>query len=378
MKELTIFTKGDSSQINTWSNVPYFFTETLISKGVKVNRVDCGPPLLISNIFDRTWGRFIRKFTKNKSYDFVYSYIYYLYARHRINKTSRQFPNSEANIFLTFLFSSVGISDKPSILFCDWTYDYRIKFLLSRKPGFWENQSIKRQTAQITGSDLVISLFPRSAEYMTAQYNSNNIHYIGNVINSLCDAPEEEILKLKEKSNKILFIGSEAYIEGAEALILAFEILAQQFPELELHLIGIKESDLKHVPENTHCYGYLDKGIDSERELYYTLLKNAKLFINTTPKWAAFSASIEAMYFYTPVIVTPTLEFVETFGQDIEFGFYCKDNLKHCIAEKVEKLMNDKDYKTRCCKAHNAVREFTWSEFVNKMSRYIENTISSR
>jgi hypothetical protein len=42
IKEITVFTIGDSKKMSTWSNVPFFFTETLISKGVKVNRVDIG------------------------------------------------------------------------------------------------------------------------------------------------------------------------------------------------------------------------------------------------------------------------------------------------------------------------------------------------
>ena len=52
----------------------------------------------------------------------------------------------------------------------------------------------------------------------------------------------------------------------------------------------------------------------------YEPFKKAKVFINTTPKWAAFSASIEAMYFYIPVVVTPYDEFTKTFGEHIEFG----------------------------------------------------------
>src|SRR5512141_2155738 len=42
-REITVFTCGDSSKPRTWSNIPYFFTQTLISKGLKVNRVDISP-----------------------------------------------------------------------------------------------------------------------------------------------------------------------------------------------------------------------------------------------------------------------------------------------------------------------------------------------
>lgn len=39
-KEVIFFTKGDSADISTWSNVPYFFTRTLEEKGVTVHRVN--------------------------------------------------------------------------------------------------------------------------------------------------------------------------------------------------------------------------------------------------------------------------------------------------------------------------------------------------
>jgi hypothetical protein len=61
------------------------------------------------------------------------------------------------------------------------------------------------------------------------------------------------------------------------------------------------------VPRNFFCY--LDKGSDAHRALYYPLFKEARMFINTTPKWSSFSASVEAMYFYTPVVITLYKEF---------------------------------------------------------------------
>ncbi|GBU07133.1 hypothetical protein AwDysgo_04640 [Bacteroidales bacterium] len=42
IKEITLFTNGDSNDLSVFSNVPYFFAQTLISKGIKVNRVDIG------------------------------------------------------------------------------------------------------------------------------------------------------------------------------------------------------------------------------------------------------------------------------------------------------------------------------------------------
>ncbi|MFC1760264.1 glycosyltransferase, partial [Candidatus Neomarinimicrobiota bacterium] len=326
MKEVTVFSNGDSSKISTWSNIPYFFTETLLSKGIKVNRVDLSPAYFIKVIFHVTLYRVLRIINKNSTYNYFRSFIHFTNVKYRIKKAIKQYPNSDANIFLTFSFSSVGLTKKPSIQFCDWTYDYYFKYFLDRKPDFFEKRCIKRENSQIEGSVLVFPLFPSVAEYMKKRYKNANIHYLGNVINSLYVVSEIDILKHKENSNNILFVGSKKYIEGAKSLINAFEKLKQKLSQLTLHIIGMDAGDFESLPKDVYCYGYLDKGKNDDRELYYKLFREAKLFVNTTPKWGAFSASIEAMYFYIPVIISPYNDFVETFGNDIDFGYYCEQN----------------------------------------------------
>src|SRR5262249_28365621 len=120
IKEVTVFTNGDSSNINTWSNVPFFFTETLISKGIKVNRVDLTPSPILNRIYSTTWERIIRIIYKATTYTYFRSLIHFLDARLRIKKAIKTYNNSEINIFLTFSFSSTGLTTKPAIQFCDW------------------------------------------------------------------------------------------------------------------------------------------------------------------------------------------------------------------------------------------------------------------
>ena len=54
MKEIIIFSCGDSNDISTWSNVPYLFTKTLEGKGYKLNRVDISPNKIINRVFNTT------------------------------------------------------------------------------------------------------------------------------------------------------------------------------------------------------------------------------------------------------------------------------------------------------------------------------------
>lgn len=221
---------------------------------------------------------------------------------------------------------------------------------------------------------MVFSLFPNVTRYMKDRYGNDRVFYLGNVVNSVYEVATDKNYQPKDKSNKLLFIGSKKYIEGLNVLIEAFRNLKRQYPQLTLHVVGIDKNDLENLSEDIFCYGYLDKEVDSERNLYYQLIQDATVFINTTPKWGAFSASIEAMYFYTPIIITPYEAFVETFGENIKFGYYCKENSPTWIENKIINILNNPSYSELCVQAHLAVKEFTWDVYVDKFIAKIEST----
>ena len=377
VKEVTVFSNGDSSKMRTWSNIPYFFTETMLSKGIKVNRVDLSPLLLIKIMFNMTVYAVLRILNMNSTYNYFRSFIHFTNVRYRIKKAIKQYPDSDANIFLTFSFSSTGLTLKPSIQFCDWTYDHYFKYILDRKPGFWEKQCIKREDSQIEGSDLVFPMFPSVAQYMKKRYKNTNIHYLGCVINSLYDVSETDMIKHRKNSNNILFVGSKKYIEGAQSLINAFEKLKQKLPQLILHIIGMNFGDFDNLPKDVYCHGYLDKGKDADRELYYKLFREAKIFVNTTPKLGAIMATIEAMYFYVPVITSPHEHFTGIFGNNINFGYYCEQNSPILIEGSILKILNNISYESLCLNAHKSVEEFTWNAYMDKLLIQIEDKINN-
>lgn len=371
LKEVNVFTNGDSSQISTWSNVPFFLTETLAKKGIKVNRIDISSSRKLEKIFYTVVYRFLTKINKKTSYTYLRSLLHFLDTRNKISAAIKKYPYSDADIFVTFSFSSIGLTNKPIIQFCDWTYSYDLEHFSNIAPDVFERQAVKREDSQILGADLIFPLFPSITEYMKNRYTGKNIFYLGNVINSLYKVSADEI-SVKNDSNNLLFVGSKKYIAGANALIEAFESLKPIYPKLTLDIIGIKASDFDALPVDVICHGYLDKGNDKEREIYYSIFRNARIFINTTPKWSAFSASIEAMYFYTPVIVTPYEEFIKTFGKCIDFGYYCEENNAVLIKSKILNILQHESYKQLCINANNAVKDFTWEAYVDKMVEKIE------
>lgn len=372
IKEVIVFANGDSNEISTWSNVPYFFTRTLEEKGIKVHRVNLAPAPVLKTLFNKTLLPVIRRMYKGTSYDYFRSGIHYRNVRKRIKNAITRYASADAHIFLTFSFSSAGMTEKPVVQFCDWTYDHYFRYFKQRKPDALESKSVQREESQINGSDLIIPLFPGVTEYMKQHYSAQKVHYLGNVINSLLKLSDEERSAMKEGSKDLLFVGSTKYIEGARALIAAFSSLKKRYPDLRLNIIGMKTGDFEQLPADVICHGYLDKGKQADRDVYYDIFKRAKVFINTTPKWGAFSATIEAMYFSIPVIVTPYDEFIETFGKEIGFGVYCEENHPALIEEKIISILDHPNYEQLSRTAYSAVSNFTWEAYIDKVLQQIE------
>jgi glycosyltransferase involved in cell wall biosynthesis len=373
MNEVIVFTNGDSSKLSTWSNVPYCFTDTLIRKGVRVHRVDINPHPRMRRWFNRHVMRFVRRIAPHTTYDYFRSWIHYLDVKRRIRRAIVAHPNADHHIFLTFSFSSAGMSKATCLHFGDWTYDHHIRYFKDRKPDFFERRSIAREDACIQQADLIFPLFPRVEKYMIDRYKHPETHYLGNVINAVV-GPEDEadIIHQRMSARRILFIGKDRYVEGARQLIEAFKLLKPVMPDLRLDIVGMTDRYFGALPEGVFCHGYLDKGHPEERALYYDLMRQARVFVNTTPRWGAFSATVEAMYMYLPVVVTPYGEFTETFSRSIDFGCYCPENRSDLIAAAVSQVFKSEDYPDMCRQAHVAVESYSWDSYIEQLMSSVE------
>lgn len=376
--EITVFTNGDSAAISTWSNVPYFFTETLMTKGVKVNRVNIRTSKFLKTLYRVSIWQILKRTKNHDAYEYYRTKLHDWHINFKIKNAVQQYPNSDAFLFLSFSFSAKKYSTKPSILFGDWTFDHYFNYFKNRAAGPLEKEFIDRENQHIEQADLVFVLFPKVAEYMKGTYKNPNIFYIGNVINSKINSQENEILEKKKHSNKILFVGSNKYKIGADLLVKAFVIAQQQEPELELHFIGLKEADFDALPTHVFCHGYLDKEKESERKLYYDLLETAKMYVNTTPKWSAFSATIEAMYFYNPILISPYDEFSQTFGEQNDFVNYSSSDDAAILANDILTLYHHPNYTDICKRTHHAVKDFTWESYIDQFLKIVEDYIKNK
>ncbi len=379
INNVTVLVNGDSSKLSTWSNFPYFFTETLMSKGIQVNRIDISPNKTIQKIFEKTIYRFIVRLFRDTSYDYFRSCIHYIDAKIRIIKAVKKYPDSDVFIFMTFSFSTKSFAGRLSVQFCDWTYDHHIKHFNNRPPDFLERIAIKREDRELRKSDLQFVLFPWVAEYMKKRYSHNKINYLGYVVNSFHNPSIESLIPQKKSSYKILFIGNTKYINGANVLIKSSQILKQKYPGLTIHFIGLTEDKFNiEMPDYIKFYGYLNKDLIEDRSKFYNLLEEACLFVNTTPKWAAYSSMIEAMYFGTPVFVTQCDDNVKTFGSDINFGLYALENSEKHVISGIDNILSDPNYENLCRNAKKAVSEFGWPKYVDNMLQIMEDELEKK
>lgn len=186
----------------------------------------------------------------------------------------------------------------------------------------------------------------------------------------------EDLVKTKAKSKKLLFIGRKTtYLEAAKKLIEAFKLLKREenYKDFTLDIVGCAASDFDSLPEGVTCYGFLNKSNERDRKTYYDLLLGAKVLVNANPKWGAFSSTVEAMYYYTPVIVSPYQDFVKNFGEKIDFGVYNQDFSASGIANNIKETSDPDKYKNRCYCAHNSVCDYTWDNYICKLIKLIES-----
>jgi len=181
------------------------------------------------------------------------------------------------------------------MLFCDWSYESYLD-RINHKPYFFEKWFIANERRCIRSAAACVSMFPDAAEKMNQQLGLKKTIWGGrNAPNILDIQPfeSESIINICAKSPVILFIGDGKYIKGARLLVEAYKVLRKSDHNIELHVVGLTESQLVgiDVVEGLHCYGYLDKNNPGECARYYDLLRKAAVFCNPTEIWGGYSST---------------------------------------------------------------------------------------
>lgn len=377
--EIIAFAFGNPQDSQTWSNVPYFAVKTLEKMGHTVHCIDILPQNAFVKKMIKATNKAMRLILGKDTLLLVELWpILRHYYDGVVKRACREFSSADLLLFFTYSLSSKGITNTPSVLFNDFTIDYVIRELHKREPKWYEKNLIKSQDQIIKNADCVISLFPKAAQYYRNYYKTDNIFEIsGHILN--CDeniADLDSIIQTKYESKEILFIGRKSYKNGALCLIEAINRYNTLHAEAPLHLsiIGMTEDVLGINSSSTvKCYGILNKSQEDQKNIYYDTIRQAKCVVNTTKNWGGISSMSESMYFATPVITTPYSEFVEIFGETIDFGYYSKGEDVADLVDKLHQLMclPMKKYASMSRCAHESVKDFTWENCMKHVLGYI-------
>ena len=359
-----VFTIGDSRKPSTWSNVPYFFTRTLERQGYCVQRVNIAPSRFLQLLFDLPWKAFCRLIDRQTRFTYLRSRFNRRITIAKINRALKRYPDGHC-IFMTFSFGPPP--DRPYTLFCDQTFAQHIAYFDERQPDELEIPTIVEERKNLKNASFIIALFPELAQSLRGQHG-NKVKYYGNVVNiDSMEVNADAVLKRKRSTNEIVFIGNRKYKEGLERLAEAVHIMNQDhLPQVTVNVIGMDRSDLPSAPANMKFHGYLDKGDPRQMQIYLDILERSRLFVNPNPKWAAFSASCEALYLYTPVVIFPYGEFEHTFGDTNNLGHALSSTRPASIAEAITALIQDDELWTKkATAAHEATKAMTWDNYVH-------------
>lgn len=370
IKEIIMFCYGDSHNASTWSNVPFLMGRELEQHGITIHRVD----ISINNILTRVVNRLIRLWLmatgnkNNSEYGFIRSGLYRLFVEQKIARTVKSHPKADYCIFLCFDFYN-KFSEIPSLIFSDWTYQMLIEERRNRPIDRFDRKFIAQQEEALTKAYVVLPLFSTTFTKLRLKHPKANVYHPGfNVINCMNHGllNRDKITMAKTLSNSIIFIGGPQYVNGLKNLLGSMSMLKRP---MTLNVIGMKRDMIPDAPDFVTFHGYLRKDIPAENALYYKLLTDAKIIVNTTPLWGAYSSIVEGMYFYTPVIVSPFTQFTSEFGSNIDFGHYCQSDSHTELADKIDQIasMGSVDYVRMCDNAHNRVKDYTWQRFVDSM-----------
>ncbi len=359
-----VFTIGDSRKPSTWSNVPYFFTRTLEEQGFPVKHVNIAPSRFVQLLFDLPWKAFCKLVGRQTRFTFLRSRFNRRVTNAKIGRALKRFPEGHC-LFMTFSFGPPP--DRPYTLFCDQTFAQHITYFDERKPDGLEAPTIVEERKNLKNASLIIALFPDLAGNLREQHG-NKVKYYGNVVNiDRVEVDGDELLARKRNVNEIVFIGNRRYKEGLERLAEAVAIMNKdQLPEVTVNVIGMDRGDLPSAPPNMKFHGYLDKGDHRQKQVYLDILERSRLFVNPNPKWAAFSASCEALFLFTPVVIFPYREFEHTFGDTNRVGLALNSVRPADIADAISSLLQDDEAWSRKARAaHEATKLMTWTNYVN-------------
>lgn len=365
--EINLFTFGDSADIATWSNLPYFFSKALIAKGVRLNRIDLYPT---EDPVYRGYRAFIDRCAVaaerrgiNFSIEPYRDPVSIRLIDRKIKREIRKHPRAEANVFLTFTFSSSPWSRTPAVNYCDETYVHYLQD--TGRSATWRGRYlIAREDAILANTSWIFTTGRGCAEFIQRRHPSKRVLRLPSGIN-LDDAGTEDaepIFTEKRRNKSILFIGMGKKKRGIDVLIDAFTRFNRQNGDVyTLHIVGLSSNEAERAGPNIRGYGYLNKHDPRQFATYLHLLKTARLFVMPMREGPLPGVLKEAGLMFTPVIVTDIWNVSDVIQHGVNGILVARPSAAD-FADRMHALANDDDtWEQLARNSHRMAQRFSWS-----------------
>lgn len=364
---------GDASSVDLWSNIPFLLASELKRRKIQLVFLDLSSPWLLRRLWKYALGFRHKLLYWNTSFDFYRSRTNSYLATRRLNLAVRRHGGPNTILINLSISAAPTRSTIPVVLLSDWCYHHYITEHLGRQPDRSEQATIDRDSAAMARASLVVLLFPESAARLQRKIITGRFRFLGHVINDhpLAPTPPEQPPAATPHSPwRLLFVGRPRYSDGLELLLQALAQLPDDLA-MQLDVIGINPQEMAVPPElqqTVRLHGYLSKADSAHRATYYTLLNQADLVINASSCWGGVSATVEAMHRRTSVLTAPYGEFQAIFGNTIPFGAYLGELTPTALAAAIiTQLQDPVRLAEQQQAASEAVQEFTWERFVDRL-----------
>lgn len=308
---VNLFCAGDSADINTWSNLPYFLSDALIKKGVLVNRIDIIPLediryRLYRRLLSRWHGMLRRFFGIEPFYDFYRDRISCFFADKKIRREAERFANADFNFFLTYSFSTWKYIEVPVIHLSDITYEHYLEEI-GRAKSRSDSRFIETERQNLQRAEMIFGIGQRCCEFLKERYGLRNVWKLGAGLNLEVEETKDvdALLARKWDAKEILFIGRGIRKRGIDILLRAFALFNERNDRtFRLTIIGAAREQLGEVGENVRCYAYLEKNRPEDFARYCELLRSAMMFVMPMREGPFPGVVKEATLMHTPVIMS--------------------------------------------------------------------------
>jgi glycosyltransferase involved in cell wall biosynthesis len=373
---VNLFCWGDSNDINTWSNVPYFFTRALISRKVDVRRLNLiperGPVHRALEVLSSNFNRVASKCGLRPRPLFRIPAFHRLVNFH-LARTCRRFHDADLNLFLTFSFSSYRYSDVPVAHYCDRTYEHHLAELGIR-PRHVDRRLIRMEKRNLQNARYVFNFNRACLEFIRDHYGVSNVLLLNAGLNLGDDEfPDPStLIARKEAARDILFIGRGFHHRGVDILLEAFQRFNARLPDpFTLHLVGVANRGVSEPQAHVVCHGYLRKDDPTQYRQYMELLASARLFVFPMRFGPLPGVLREALWMCTPVILTNVPNASERL-QDGKNGILAATADPEEFARWMSTLVADRErWRRMAGYARESVRDNTWGATIDRFLEVI-------